>query len=358
MSRVQALRCVLVSADRSLAATVSELIARTPGAELTATMAPVRVLAQPPACDVLLVADGPDRTAAEQAADLAAACPHAGIVVLARDPGIETYRSALAAGARAVIDAPPTPSQLVDAIVRAAPAVPATERAGGCLLAVAGAAGGVGTTAVALALARLSGGVLVDLGSGWSRLPLDHAPSGSLLDLGRVGTAVGPALESLIEDAGGLRLLAGPSQRDLTELLPAGVGTALGRELRTHAETAVADLGVVSCDAARELAAAADRLLIVVTGDVRCALAARSLLTSAAGWGVDGDRTVLVVNRCRRSDELSARGVERSAGCRVAARLPDRPRRMHDFAGGRVDLEHWPAGTPLAALRQVLERAA
>jgi hypothetical protein len=75
-------RCVLVTADRALAATVTELVGRMSGAELVASLPPARLLADPPGCDVLIVADDPDRL--NGAGGLAAACPGAGIVFLAR----------------------------------------------------------------------------------------------------------------------------------------------------------------------------------------------------------------------------------------------------------------------------------
>ena len=68
-------RCVVVTADRELAATVAELIDRMPGAELTACLEPARALAAPPACEVLLVGDHDEHPAAELAAQLSSACP-------------------------------------------------------------------------------------------------------------------------------------------------------------------------------------------------------------------------------------------------------------------------------------------
>ncbi|MGN6380329.1 MAG: hypothetical protein ACTHNU_15350, partial [Gaiellales bacterium] len=99
-------RCVLVTADRELAATVADQVLRMPGADLIATLEPARALAAPPACEVVLVGDHHDRPASALAAELAASSP-AGVVVLARELDVATYRSALAAGARAVVGVPP-----------------------------------------------------------------------------------------------------------------------------------------------------------------------------------------------------------------------------------------------------------
>jgi MinD-like ATPase involved in chromosome partitioning or flagellar assembly len=347
-------RCVLVTADRALTATVTELVGRMSGADLVASISAARLLANPPGCDVLIVADDRDRLTG--AGDLAAACPGAGIVLLAREAGIDTYRAALAFGVRAVVELPLVPAQLVEAIGEAArSATGASAGAPAPLVSVAAATGGAGATSVALTLARVGGGVLVDLGGGWSRLPVPDAPGSTILDLARVGSAVGPALDALVQCLpGGLAVLPGPAQRDVAELLPAGLGTSLAREMRGRSTLTVADVGTIGCETARELAVAATHLVVVCSPDLRSCSAARGLLTAASAWGVGGDAVRLIVNRRRRSAELSARGVERVAGCPVVAVVDDRPRRMREYESGAVDLDRWPAGTPMAALRPLV----
>jgi Flp pilus assembly CpaE family ATPase len=347
-------RCVLATADRALTATVTELVGRMSGADLLASMPAARLLANPPGCDVLIVADDPDQLTA--AGDLAAACPGAGIVLLTRQAGIETYRAALAVGVRAVVDLPLVPAQLVEAIGEAARS--ATGAAAGApapLVGVAAATGGAGATSVALTLARVGGGVLVDLGGGWGGLPLPDTPGSTIVDLARVGTAVGPALDALVQRLpGGMALLPGPPQREVAELLPAGMGTSLAREIRGRSSLTVADLGTIGCETAREIAVAATHLVVVCSPDLRSSSAARGLLTAASAWGVGGDAVRLIVNRRRRSAELSTRGVERAAGCPVVAVLDDRPRRMREYESGAIDLDRWPAGTPMATLQPLV----
>jgi pilus assembly protein CpaE len=344
-------RCVLVTADRELAATVSDLVARTPGAELIATLEPARALAAPPSCEVVLVGDHHDRPASALAAELALTCP-AGVVVLARDPDVATYRAALAAGARAVVGVPPSPPELVEAIGDAARrSATGAASAGGVLVAVAGAAGGVGTTATALALAAAGKGVLADIAHSWAPSPLAApAQAGSVADLARVGPAVEGALDAVISATpGGFGVLAAPEEPEMLELLPAGMGSGLARELRARARLAVVDVGLVTHAAAREAAAASDRLLVVVTPDLRAAAAARALVTASARWGRAG-AAGLVVNRWNRHAELSARALERTVGCPVEVVLRDRPRAMLDYRNGRADPASWPAGTPFRAV--------
>lgn len=348
-------RCVLVTADRALTATVTELVGRVSGADLVASMPAARLLANPPSCDVLIVADDPDRLTG--AGDLAAACPGAGIVLLVREAGIDTYRAALAVGVRAVVDLPLVPAQLAEAIGEAArSAAGASAGATAPLVGVAAATGGAGATSIALTLARVGEGVLVDLGGGWSRLPVPEPQGTTIVDLARVGAAVGPALDALVQRLpGGMAVLPGPAQRDVAELLPAGLGTSLAREIRGRSRLTVADLGTIGCETARELAVAATHLVVVCSPDVRSCSAARGLLTAASTWGVGGDAVRLIVNRRRRSAELSTRGVERAAGCPVATVVDDRPRRMREYESGAVDLDHWPAGTPMAVLQPLVQ---
>ncbi len=340
-------RCVLVTADRALAATVTELVGRMSGAELVVAMPAARLLADPPGCDVLIVADDPDRL--NGAGDLAAACPGAGIVFLARDAGIDTYRAALAAGARAVVDCLRSRHSWSRRSAKLpAPPLGTWHLAPAPLVSVAAASGGAGATSVALTLARVAGGVLIDLGGGWSPLPAPDASGSTIVDLARVGAALGPALDAIVQRLpGGIGLLPGPPQRDVAELLPPGLGTSLAREIRGRSRPSVADLGTIGCETARELTVASTHLVVVCTPDLRSCSAARGLLTAASAWGVGGDAVRLVVNRRRRSADLSARGVERAAGCPVAAiggrppaadaRVRERARRPRSLARRDTD---------------------
>ena len=63
-----------------------------------------------------MACDEPGRTAVGLAAELVTACPHAGVIAVTVDPGVETYQSALAAGVRAVVAAPPSPAVFIQAV--------------------------------------------------------------------------------------------------------------------------------------------------------------------------------------------------------------------------------------------------
>ncbi|MGN6379619.1 MAG: hypothetical protein ACTHNU_11760, partial [Gaiellales bacterium] len=295
-----------------------------------------------------------DRPASALAAELAASSP-AGVVVLARELDVATYRSALAAGARAVVGVPPAPAELVQAIGDAARrSASAGSPSGGRLVTVVGALGGAGATATALSLAAPTQGLLADLAHTWAPSPLaGHTPVGSVADLARVGPAVEGAVDAVVtRTTGAFGVLAGPHEPELLELLPAGLGAGLARELRARAPLAVVDAGTVTHAAARELVAACDRLLVVVTPDLRAAAAARTLVTAAARWGYAG-QAGLIINRWNGLAEISARGLERSVGCPVEAVVRDRPRAMLDYRNGRVDPARWPAGTPFREVARI-----
>jgi Flp pilus assembly CpaE family ATPase len=153
-------------------------------------------------------------------------------------------------------------------------------------------------------------------------------------------------------------MVGAPRDPELLELLPPPLGAVLARELRARAGLAVADVGCVTHGAARELVAAADHLVVVVTPDLRAASAARALVTAAARWGAPTASARLLVNRWNRFAELSAGGVKRAVGSPVLAVIRDRGRGMQGYRNGRADLAGWPAGTPFARLRPVVERLA
>src|SRR6185437_15339433 len=121
-------------------------------------------------------------------------------VVLARSAGVDTYRRALAAGARAVLPLPAVPAALGDALVEAAvtpgqsPSPP-----GGRVTAIIGAKGGTGATSIALA---------------------------------HVGDGLAAAVASAaVHHPCGLRLVPGPAGPEIAAALPGGFAAALVRDL-------------------------------------------------------------------------------------------------------------------------------
>lgn len=116
MTAASSTRCLVVASDREFGARLTDMLRRAPSIEPLGVVAPTRALASPPSCEVLVACDEPGRTAVGLAAELVTACPHAGVIAVTVDPGVETYQSALAAGVRAVVVAPPSPAVFIQAV--------------------------------------------------------------------------------------------------------------------------------------------------------------------------------------------------------------------------------------------------
>ena len=328
---VAGVRCVVVSTDPALVAACSAAVDGSGSIDVVAAVSRNRVLggAAPP-CDVLLVADAPGAPASGWAGDAVRACPHAAVVLLTEDTDVETYRAALRAGVRAVVHLPLSAAALVSGIADAvrAPRGPdgdLTRRAAGAVSAVAGARGGVGASAVALALAAATSALLVDLTG--SRAGLDFAlgarPERSLADLAEAGDALAAGIDTVtVEHSSGLRFVAGPSDPDLLGILAPGWGSALVRELRARERASVLDVGCVLAGPQREAFAAADRALVVVTPERAALEAARSLVLDATNWGSRASAEI-VVNRWSRRAEIGMRAIARLVDAPVAAVIPD-----------------------------------
>jgi pilus assembly protein CpaE len=320
------LRCLLVgagAATRSLAATVDG----GPGMALAGVVdAAAAVSGLRPACDVIVICDGPGRPAVELASLLARHAAGAPVVVAAAQPDLAVHRAAMAAGARGLVALPADPDELLGA-VRAAAAGRAEGggEAAGITVAVCSGKGGVGASTVALALAEAVGnGLLVDLAGGFddaaARLGCDGARG--IGDLAGLDDALGAdALRAVLATRpDGLRLLARPAVGGLAA--PA-LCRAVVRASRAVAPVVALDLGLLPSSPAAAVAVGCDRVLLVTTPDrdaVACAARAAAWLDAegvpAAGLG-------LVVNRWRRGGELSLRGIERAGGLPVAAVVRD-----------------------------------
>ncbi len=346
-------RCLVVSADPLLGAEMTALTDDLPGVQLVGVVAPLRAVAgRLPPCDVALLAD-PGERGAPALRQLVAGCGRPA-VVLTRSAGVDTYRRALAAGARAVLPLPAVPAALGDVLVEATAASGGAAAPPGRVTAVVGAKGGTGATSTALALARLSGAALVDLSGSWAGLAglLGCRSERSLADLAHVGDGLAAAVASAaVEHPCGLRIVPGPAGPEIAAALPGGFAAALVRDLRAGGP-AVVDAGCGAFGASREAAVAADRALIVVTPDAPAAAAGRELVTTLARAG-SADAMGVVVNRWSRRSELSLRGIARTVGVPIAAVVRADAEALDALADGRVRLDRWPGRRQAVALREL-----
>jgi pilus assembly protein CpaE len=356
-------RCALAADDPALIAACAAAAEASSGIEVIAWVSRSRVLGGAvPACDVLLVADAPGNPAAGWAEDAARACPGVALVLLADDAGVDTYRAALRVGACAVATLPVSPAGLASAVADAVrahrPTSETPDLTPGQVVAVAAASGGVGASAVALALAAGWRALLVDLSRGRAGLAfvLGAAQDRTLAELAQAGEALAAGIATVsVEHPSGLRFVLGPPDADVLSAVASGWGLTLVREVRARERAAVFDAGGAAEGPPREALVAADRLLVVVT-PVRAALeAARSLVLDAARWGAVA-QPELVVNRWSRRAEVGLRAAARIADAPVAAVVRDAPRPMRPYDEGGLDVARWMRAGPMSGLPAALAR--
>ena len=345
---VPAVRCVVVASDPAITASCVAAADGAAGIDVVASVSRSRVLGGAvPACEVLLVADAPGAPAAEWADEAARACPHAAIVLLAEQADIETYRSALKAGAGAIAGLPVTSPGLTAAVADAVSArrsnATRTDARPGVV------------SAVALGLAATAGALLVDLAGSRAGLAfaLGARPDRSLAELAQAGDALAAGIATVaIEHPSGLRYVAGPPDPDLLGVLAAGWGSALVRELRAREHVSVLDVGCAAFATQREALAAADRMLVVVTPGRAALEAARALVLDAVRWGVAAGPEI-VVNRWSRRADVGLRAIARIVDAPMSAVMRDDRRAMSGYDAGRLDLDRWARTGPPAALAAV-----
>ena len=336
-------RCALISRDAGLAGAVERAAAGVVGLRFLGAVDPRIALAGAVAADLWLVSDEAGQPAAEMVRQLARARPGIPAVVLATDPSLEAYRSALSAGARGLVAVPVDPADLAATAHSALEARSEARRVlpAGTLVAVCGTSGGVGATSVALALAAAGEGTVIDLACSYQDIAalLGCRPERTLADLLGAGGAVADGLRALgVRHPSGLRLVPGLGRPALHELLDSDAVASLARAAHDLEGITVVDIGVPVRPPALELAAACDRVVVVTTAEPPSVLAAGPVLEALAERGADPARVGLVVNRWSRGRELSLRAIARVIGAPVVAALRDaRGRGSDPFVSPRVD---------------------
>jgi pilus assembly protein CpaE len=349
-------RCLVVGADPAVTASVAAVVETAPELAISGVLEPAAALSGiRPACDVILACDGPGQPALQLAASLIRACPDLPVILITRAPDLAAHRAALSLGARGLLGMPPEPAQLVGAVsgTVATRVARSGHHAAGRVVAVCGAKGGCGASTVALELAAIGAGMLVDMGGGFDAAAgrLGCAPRRTLSDIAGLGDALGAdALRSLMSThPTGMRLTARPSDPGAAAMVSADLGRALVRESRAVSQLAIVDLGVAAGETAAAVAVSADRVLLVTTPDriaVDCA-------GRAAAWmdrmGVPGSSLALIVNRWTKAGDLSLRGIERAVAVPLAAAVRDGELTGVSASGRR--------GSALAGLLRDLEAA-
>lgn len=239
--------------------------------------------------------------------------------VIARNAGLEEVLTRLEAVAS------------WSAMARASIAAERNGGRGGQVVAVAGAKGGVGTSVLALLLARAgrSGDttlVDLDLGAGDLTAYTGVRTRRSIVDLAAVeGDITGRMLrETTYEVQGGLRLLPAPSDGERSEEMTSAATRSLVSALRFESGLAVIDVGTHLDEPRATALEFADRVLLVTTPDLPALRAARRSLAQWDRLAIRRPTAVeLVLNRRTSRDEVTPALVERIVERPVAFTVPD-----------------------------------
>ncbi|HEY5833573.1 AAA family ATPase [Streptomyces sp.] len=272
--------------------------------------------------------------------DVALRFPAVGVVLLTADPGPAMLAAAMNSGARGVIGLPLAYDELGARIEAAATwavgvrrhlspdraALPAV--AGGTLVAVAGAKGGVGTTvtAVQLALAAHASGrstalVDLDLQGGDVASYLDVQFRRSVADLADIADVSSRVLnDAMYVHESGPALLLAPADGERGEDVTDRSARLVLAALRQRYEVVVVDCGTQVTSANAVAVETAEVAVLVTTPDVIAVRAAKRMVRMWDRLQIRKPQdTVTVVNRHSRAGEIQPSLIARITGTKTAA---------------------------------------
>lgn len=273
--------------------------------------------------------------------DIALRFPAVGVVLLTPDTGPAALAAAMNSGARGVVGLPLAYDELGARVEAAATwaggvrrhlgpqrgaALPAV--AGGTVVAVAGAKGGVGTTvtAVHVALAALASGrstalVDLDLQGGDVASYLDVQFRRSVADLAGITDVSSRVLQdAMYVHESGLALLLAPADGERGEEVTDRAARLVLTALRQRYEVVVVDCGTQITSANAVAVEVADTAVLVTTPDVVAVRAAKRMVRLWDRLQIRKPQdTVAVVNRHTRATEIQPTLVARITGTRIAA---------------------------------------
>jgi pilus assembly protein CpaE len=271
--------------------------------------------------------------------DVALRFPAVGVVLLTADPSPAALAAAMNSGARGVIGLPLAYDELGARVEAAASwavgvrrhlspgraALPAV--AGGVLVAVAGAKGGVGTTvtAIQLALAAHASGrstalVDLDLQGGDIASYLDVQFRRSIADLADIADVSSRVLhDAMYVHESGPALLLAPADGERGEDVTDRSARLVLAALRQRYEVVVVDCGTQVTSANAVAVETADMAVLVTTPDVIAVRAAKRMVRMWDRLQIRKPQdTTAVVNRYTRGSEIQPSLIGRITGARVA----------------------------------------
>ncbi|MGW3950671.1 AAA family ATPase [Streptomyces sp. NPDC004752] len=279
--------------------------------------------------------------ALELVREIALRFPAAGVILVTTDAGPGLFAAAMDSGARGLVALPLSYDELASRVhavaqwsqgVRrhlghGADVFDGTGGAGGTVVTVSGAKGGVGTTfaAVQLALAAQASGrstVLVDmdLQTGDIASYLDIQFRRSVVDLAAI-TDISPRVlaDAVFRHDTGLALLLAPGEGERGEEVTDRAARQIIGALRSRYEVVVVDCGAQLSGAGATAVEMAETALLLTTPDV---VAVRAAKRTVRMWDRlqirKAEETTVVVNRHTRSTEIQPQLIQRITGTALA----------------------------------------
>jgi pilus assembly protein CpaE len=290
-----------------------------------------------------------DGFAADAVTDLDEVLPETPILVLLSSTEQGLVQPCVAAGARGCLLRPFDPEALAATIVqvheranrlRQLSATPTR----GQLIAVRGAKGGIGTTAIATNLAvtlhrqTRQPTVLVDGNFCGGDIPaaLSLAPHRSVMDLlsnlDRLDEDI--LTTTLVHHSSGVHVLAAPTEFEQVELIHADAYQRVLEELRARFAHVVVDCSTFIDPNTLVAFDIADLLLLVTTPELASLKNTTRVLQLGARLGYSERKMRLVVNRYNLSGAVSAADFEQHLAYHTSFKFPNDPAVSHAFASG------------------------
>ncbi|MEH0546541.1 AAA family ATPase [Streptomyces sp. B21-105] len=297
--------------------------------------------------------------ALELVREVALRFPAVGVVLVTTDAGPGLFAAAMDAGARGLVTLPLSYEDLANRVQAVATWSVGVRRhlghggdvftgAGGTVVTVSGAKGGVGATltAVQLALAAQASGrptalVDLDLQAGDVASYLDVQFRRSVVDLAAIAD-ISPRIlaEAVFRHDSGVALLLAPGEGERGEEVTDRAARQILGALRSRYEVVVVDCGAQLAGAGAAAVELADRALLVTTPDV---VAVRGAKRTVRMWDRlqirKAEETTVVVNRHTRATEIQPPLIQKITGTAVATTtVPANFRELQAAVdAGRVD---------------------
>lgn len=289
--------------------------------------------------------------------------PDLGVVLVTTEPTAAFYQAAMDAGARAVVEGPPSVDELAGRIppildwqrqVRAMSGhgLAGSHDAAGRLVAFTGAKGGVGTTTVALHAALLAVSANPDRRVCFVDLDLQQRGVRQLLDLNGRRTiadlvSIADSLtgrnldEAVLVHQTGLRILLAPQQGEQAEDVTGEIARQVLAGAKGHYDLLIVDCGSVVSEASAVGMEFADEIALVTTADVPSLRAAYDKIEMLSRLQIAKNNDVkLLFNKVSSRNEVQPEFGRRITGAEsYRAALAEDWRRLEPVANSLAPLE-------------------